>query len=339
MHDKKISFAFLVLMYNHQHYILEHLESIKHLVQTYGANIDVDLIVNDDCSKDQTKSMVDAWLDFNSNLFRGITKIYNKENIGTCASVNNMLDNMVADRCKITAGDDVYSFENIFELTQHGNDVAMVSGRPLYIINDNLVLDQLANCLITATQVIYQNESLLHRFKHLSYVNAPNILYATKCLMNLKVRNYLQNFDVTEDWPLQIAISRHFPDRRFQLIDKVFVYYRRTQGSTFIVANKRFTSDKVKIYDDLISTENNWFDIIRLKSRKYSFRLNKSILSKIINIDIYLFLFSNATSLIKSYLRHISVKIDVNIHRNHYFYIKNNVEEFNKIYQTDQSLI
>lgn len=325
----KPSFAFQVLAYNHQAYILEHLESIKYLVQTYAKDIDVDLMVNDDCSKDQTTSLVNAWLELNANLFRHIKKIYNQKNIGTCASVNNMLDHMVADRCKLTAGDDVYSFENIFELTQCSEDAAMVSGRPLYLIGDNLDLDNVANFLVTATQVIYQDDSLLHRFKHLSYSNAPNLLYATECLMHEKVRSYLRKFDVTEDWPLQIAIARQFPIRRFWLIDKVFVYYRRTEGSTYIVANKRFTEDKVKIYDDLISVENNWFEMMRLKSRKFCFLLNRATLSKIINIDIYLFLFSLAVRLIKTYQHHILAKIDVNNHKRHYLLIRASADKLN----------
>jgi glycosyltransferase involved in cell wall biosynthesis len=325
----KPSFAFLVLAYNHQKYILEHLESIKYLVQTHAKDIDVDLIVNDDCSKDQTTSLVDAWLGLNENLFRQIKKIYNQKNIGTCASVNNMLDHMVADRCKLTAGDDVYSFENIFELTQYSEDTAMVSGRPLYLIGDNLDLDKVANFLVTATQVIYENKSMLHRFKHLSYSNAPNLLYATECLMDEKVRSYLRKFDVTEDWPLQIAIARQFPIRSFRLIDKVFVYYRRTEGSTYIVANERFTEDKVKLYDDLISVENNWFEMMRLKSRKFCFLLNRATLSKVINIDIYLFLFSFAACLIEICKSHILIKIDVNNHKKHNLLIRSNAKKLN----------
>jgi glycosyltransferase involved in cell wall biosynthesis len=321
------SFAFLVVTYNHQEYILEHLESIKYLVCTHAAGIDVDLIVNDDCSKDQTRSLVDAWLDLNAHLFRHHKKIYNPQNLGTCASVNNILDYMVADRCKLTAGDDVYSFENIFELTQHENDVAMVSGRPLYLLGDDLRLDQKVNLLVTSTQIIYQKKSLLYRLKHLSYCNAANLLYAKECLMNTKVRSYLAKFDVTEDWPLQIAISRQFPNRRFELVNKVFVYYRRTEGSTFIVANKRFNSDKIKIYEDLIAEENCWSERLRLKSRKICFLLNNNKLNKIINIDFYIFLFDFLVRIKKIYILNVAEKINIDSHRKHYSLIKINARE------------
>jgi hypothetical protein len=326
--SKKSSFAFLVLMYNHQNYILEHLESIKYLVDNYAADIDVDLIINDDSSKDQSRILVDTWLDLNACLFRHIKKIYNPKNLGTCASVNNMLDLMVADRCKLTAGDDVYSFENIFELTQHADDVAMVSGRPLYLLGDDLDLDKKMNLLITSSQVIYQNDPLLYRLKHFSYCNAPNLLYATDCLMNAKVRAYLQSFDVTEDWPLQIEISRQFPNRSFQLVNKVFVYYRRTEGSTYIIANKRFNADKIKIYNNLIEEENSWIERLRLQSRKICFLLSAKKMNKIINIDFYIFAISFVTQLKKIYDLNTAEKININDHKRHYRNVVQKAKKF-----------
>mgnify|MGYP003903931467 CR=1 FL=1 len=71
--------------------------------------------MNDDCSKDRTVELVDHWVSVNSKIFRNITKLYNDQNLGTCLSVVNMLKYLNADFCKLTAGDDVYSYENIFK--------------------------------------------------------------------------------------------------------------------------------------------------------------------------------------------------------------------------------
>jgi glycosyltransferase involved in cell wall biosynthesis len=325
----KPSFAFLVVTYNHQNFIFEHLESIKYLVQTHGEGIDVDVIINDDCSRDQTQSLVDHWLKINGSLFRHITTLYNSKNLGTCASVNNMLSKLVADRCKLTAGDDVYSFENIFELTKHDSDVAMVSGRALYLLGDVLGVNRWSNVLATATQVIYQNDSLLHRFKHFSYNNAPNLQYATECLLHPTVRAHLQRFDVTEDWPLQVAIARVFPERRFKLINEVLVYYRRTAGSTFIVANQRFVKDKIFIFDDLIQNEANWIETIRLMSRKSCFNLKNKFLNKILNLDLYFFAFAFAVKSKKIFSTNAEVYTNTGRHLEHY---KNINEIANKLY-------
>lgn len=324
----KPSFAFLVLTYNHQDYILEHLESIKYLVQTHGANWDVDLIVSDDGSRDLTRCLVDDWLVVNATMFRHVKTLYNSKNMGTCASVNNMLTHMLADRCKLTAGDDVYSFENIFELTSYVSDTAIVSGRVLHLLGDKLCVDQMANMLVTATQVIYENDTLYHRFKHLSYNNAPNILYATQCLLNPSVREYLQRFDVVEDWPLQIAIAREYSIHRFSLINQVLVYYRRTLGSTYIVANERFIKDKLKVYDDLILHEPKWLERWRLKSRKFCFKSQNRWINKLINLDFYFFIaaiLSKLNILIGSQKK---LALDLIRHRNHYCYIKNQASSF-----------
>lgn len=324
--DAQPSFAFLVVTYNHQNYILEHLESIKYLVQTHGAAWDIDLIVNDDASRDQTRSLVDRWLALNATMFRHVKTLYNPKNLGTCASVNNMLTHMVADRCKLTAGDDVYSFENIFELTAYSMDTAMVSGRVLYLLGDELSVDPMANTLATATQAIYQRDSLLHRFKHLSYTNAPNLLYATECLLNPKVRDFLQRFDVVEDWPLQVAIAREYPQHRLSLIDQVLVYYRRTTGSTYIVANQRFMKDKLQLYADLIQNEPNFWERLRLKSRRYCFESQNRWVNKLLNLDWYLFLLASATQVFKLYPQDATLNRSVQAHQQHYSQIRANAD-------------
>ena len=40
-------FTFLALAYNHEKYIIEHLESIKYLVEKYGSGINCKIIIND----------------------------------------------------------------------------------------------------------------------------------------------------------------------------------------------------------------------------------------------------------------------------------------------------
>jgi glycosyltransferase involved in cell wall biosynthesis len=323
--DNKPSFAFLVVSFNHQDYILEHLESIRYLVQTHGAAWDVDLIVNDDASIDQTRTLVDRWLEVNESIFRHVKTIYNAKNLGTCSSVYNMLTHMVAERCKLTAGDDVYSFENIFELTALEPNTAMVSGRTLYLLGDQLGVDQMANVLATATQAIYQRDTLLHRFKHLSYNNAPNMVYATECLLNTSVREYLQRFDVVEDWPLQVAIAREYPGRRLSLIDPVLVYYRRTPGSTYIVANQRFVKDKMQVFNDLIINEPSLWERLRLKSRRYCFESQNRWVNKLLNLDWYLFVLACGTKVLSVYRQETKLDISVEAHRGHYSRIRANV--------------
>lgn len=330
--NTKPSFAFLVLVFNHQDYILEHLESIKYLVQRYGSELDVDLIINDDCSKDHSRELIDFWININSKFFRNVKVIYNIVNVGTCASVNNMLDHMKADRCKITAGDDVYSFENIFSLTQKADNVAIVSGRVLYLHNDQVFYDWKTSILEIASEVIYKNRGMEKRFKNISLNNAPNIYYSTACIKNPDVRNYLSTFQVTEDWPLQLAIADNFPDMNFELIDQTLVYYRRTNGSTYLVAGDKFKADKIKIYNDLIDKEVSKINRLRFAIRKYAFDIKNQWVRKVLNLDLYIFLIvlvSNFIPIIKSKKLRV---IDFTQHQEHYLRINYEARVVAKIF-------
>jgi glycosyltransferase involved in cell wall biosynthesis len=322
------SFAFLVMTYNHEDYILEHLESIKYLVLTYGLDIDVDLIINDDCSRDQTLVLIDLWLSENKNIFRWVKTIYSQKNIGTCAGVKNLLKHVVAKRCKITAGDDVYSYENIFKLTLNESDLSIISGRVLYLRGDILSNDRLMDVFATATQVVYRDDSLLHRFKHISNNNAPNLFYGPGVLTSPEVLGELNQYDVIEDWPIQIGVAKQFPHLKLKLLNEVLVYYRRTPGSTYIVWNKRFVDDKNKIFTDLILNETSLFERIRLKNRRFCFNLRSRFFQRFFNLDIYLFLFNSLFMCRAVYLMQAGVNIPMSMHEQHYQMIKKSASQY-----------
>lgn len=324
------SFAFLVLAFNHQDYILEHLESIKYLVSTYGNTIDVDLIISDDCSKDKTLIKIELWVKFNADLFRSVKIINNPKNLGTCASVNNMINHLFADACKLTAGDDVYSHENIFHFAFQDVDLAFSSGVALYISDSEIQTSKNPSKLAAATQEIYKNRTSLHRFSHISYTNAPNLIYSTKCLLNQNVRDYLSQFDVVEDWPLQIAISREYPKSKFKLINHVLVYYRRTSGSTYIVENERFRSDKIRIFHNLINDEKGIFQKLRIRNRKFCFNVESVLMGKLLNIDLYFFAISWLTRFWKIQKLYSSMDINLRQHKEHYAKIQYEVAEVEK---------
>lgn len=323
MIDKRVdSFTFIILAFNHEEYIIEHLESIKFQVLKYGANFEIDVIVNDDCSRDSTRDLIDRWFGSNRDLFRNVYFLYNSENLGTCASLSNALDLVVSDRCKVTAGDDVYSFENIFELSFFDQEVSMLTGRVLYLRGSVIELDPFTSIFETTTDVVYKRALPLHRFKHFSFTNAPNLVYSMTCLNNLNVRGYLSRFDVVEDWPLQVAIAREFPQKQVKLIDRVLVYYRRTEGSTFIVANKRFLNDKERLYDDLIETRDSLLEGTRLNSRKKALRRRRGLVSKLQNLDTYFFVLAALVRLPAIIRRSRGVDLQLEHHRAHYARIK-----------------
>ena len=316
------SFTFLALAYNHEKYIIEHLESIKFLVESYGSSINCKLIINDDCSKDRTVELIDEWLNLNPCLFHAVVKLYNKDNLGTCGSVINMLAHVDTPYLKLTACDDVYSFENIFEYMVLEDGVAILSGYPLELIGGELSQNKKDIYSIVTSDVIYSEYPLIYRFKCLSNNNAPNILYNHKYLTDERVLSFLKGFYVVEDWPIQIAIAEHFSSVKYRQVDKVFVYYRRTLGSTYLVAGDRFYKDKIKAYNYLIDNENNFFMKVLLKNRLWCFKLNNFYLNKILNLSFYTFLFLFSFNILNILKKNKSVDFNFTSHRTHYWLIK-----------------
>lgn len=315
-------FTFMTLVYNHEEYIIEHLESIKYLVEEYGENYQVDLYINDDASRDNSRGLIESWLSVNSFLFRKIKKFFNAENIGTCKSVINMLSSASNDICvcKITAGDDIYSFENIFEVCNEKNQYSFLSGIPLHFSADALYLDKADYIGILASQAIYRDKPLIDRFKYLSINNAPNMFYNTNFLISDKTLSFLKDFDVVEDWPIQITIAeQQICNQPYVIKNKVYVYYRRTQGSAYIIANDRFVDDKVKIYSYLENRAKSVFEKILISNRRWLFVLNNPFLNKVLNMCFYVFFFKSLLKVgyIKELKKYGVIEIDEhNMHLN-----------------------
>lgn len=90
-----------ILTYNSSKYILDALESVKN--QTYQ---NIELIVSDDCSKDNTVEICRKWIEENKSRFVNTTLITVEKNTGTSANCNRMLAKCKGEWLKALAGDD-----------------------------------------------------------------------------------------------------------------------------------------------------------------------------------------------------------------------------------------
>jgi hypothetical protein len=284
------NFSFSVLCYNHQEYIIEHLESIRYLTSKYGSGIEVSLIINDDSSEDNSIHLINEWVNKFSSIFKKVTLIFNDNNIGTAKSTINIIEYCNTDYLKITAGDDIYSFENIFLFSTNCDSYSICSGIPLCIENNKIYNNRVDILSIVASKNIYQGSNKRDRFKLLSSNNAPNIVYNIDCLKNRELINFLECFDVVEDFPIQIAISG-LPHYNYFQDNIVYTYYRRTQKSTYIIENRRFNKDQDSIFKYLIKDSNSFIEKLLLKNRRYCYWVKNIYIKKLINLSFYIFLF------------------------------------------------
>ena len=320
---KNNSFCFVVFTFNHEKYIVEHLESIKYQIKEYGCDYDIQLIVSDDASVDKTTSLINDWLSINSGLFHKVDLIFNKINIGTCKSVCNCLRELNSDYCKLTAGDDVYSCESIFELALGSEECDIISGVPVRLVGDELFVDKIEYFNTIAINDLYKKNAVFEIVKSINFINAPNVIYNSKYLKKKEMIDFLSNYDVVEDWPIQIFISNISKKATLKIINKCFVYYRRTEGSTYIVASKRVRSDVNSIYDYLLTASHNFFSSFLLRNRRFCYELESVFFKKVLNVSLYIYTLKVIFSF-KSIIKRYKVKeLALKKYKHHHQVIKN----------------
>lgn len=322
----KKTFTFIVFTFNHEKYITEYLESVKYQIEKYGYNIQIKLVISDDSSSDNTVSMIDIWCDKNKYLFFEIVFIRNKQNLGTCNNFVNTWNEVTSDLFHFCAGDDLYSFENIFELSSLTKNYDVVSYMPLYLKDGIISLNYKAILGLVSSNIIYR--SFKNRVKNINYLFAPCLFYNIKIIKNSKISNFIKSFKVVEDLPFQIMIGEEFKALKFKQKYKVLLYYRRTTNSTYIIKNDNFSRDKVKILEHMIDLEPFLIKKALIKNRIFCFKSKSFLLKNIFNLNYYIYFLKTLLSLFPILNEFISVKIEINSHKMYYDYIRLKASEF-----------
>lgn len=311
------SFSFCILCYNHESYILTHLNSIKYQILNYGKDIDFHLIITDDASKDSSILKIQNWIASNRNLFVNIETIFNSTNQGTCYNTKKIFQVVNTNYFKLTAGDDYYGSSNIFRAVQDNLDFDLLMGLPIRLGNKGLYTSKYEVFNFIASKFIYSNKSLRSRVERVSIINAPNLFYSRSIAKNKEVQNILDEFDVVEDWPLLVKISEILPSLKIKSLNTNFVIYRRTEQSTYLVENKRFVNDHIKVYNRLIFQSNGMFSKILLNNRKFLFQSNLKILKYLLNIAYLIYLIELIINLPKIIREYNSLELNLQEERKH----------------------
>jgi len=307
-----MKFTFAVITFNHEEYILEHLESIKFLIEEYGAGNDFQLIVADDGSKDRTVELARSWLSRNQYLFSSSAILADGTNRGTCYNYTKLWGEIEGEYCKITAGDDVYSSENLFESLHLLDDHEMVSGMPLLIFNRRLSFSRRLAFNIIATDHIYRGKGYLDRMRKISVINTPNLMLPLKVFREKDFLDFILNYSVTEDFPLHIRMAEKYNNLRIIQVPKVFVYYRRTANSTYRIKRDSFDADKVSLFSYLKSNAHNGLDRMLLENRIACYKMGNRFFAKILNLNYYVYflsVLSRLPSIIRDY-RTLHINVD-----------------------------
>lgn len=209
-----------VITYNSEATVIETLESIKN--QTYQ---NIELIVSDDGSTDNTVELCHDWLLNNKTRFANINLMTVNHNTGVASNCNRAWRATHGEWLKDIAGDDIL-LPNCIEdfvhyITEHPEVVWVSSYVRLYVGT----FDE-KNCtsqkrIISPSFFNLGAREQLHRIAYSNCLIAPSMFY--KRSLKVEVGNYDEEY-ILEDWPYYIRILEH--GYKCHLLDSVTVGYR-----------------------------------------------------------------------------------------------------------------
>ena len=223
--EKQPLVSIVVITYNSAEYVLETLDSA--LGQTYP---NIEIIISDDCSKDNTVSLCREWINEHSSSGIAIQLLEAPHNTGTAANNNRGLKATHGEWIKFIAGDDILMptcvEDNIEYINNHPearivfSDFVVLSGskgdykknKSDYKVRTDgfFELDAEGQLL----QLLYKN-----------ILPAPTFFISGKVIREY---GFDESYKYLEDTPLWIRLTSE--GYRFSSFDKITVMYRHHES-------------------------------------------------------------------------------------------------------------
>lgn len=220
----------VVIAYNSSKTIIETLESI--VAQTYQ---NIELIISDDCSRDNTISIVKAWLDEHEKRFVRVELITVEKNTGVCENLNRAIKKCRGLWIKEIAADDILlpnCIDDYMSFIAKNPDASWVSS---YVRVYNETFDE-RNCV--STGFVNNREFFDKRAEEQLYQIATwNKISAPSLFIKLQLFEEIGYYDTTygfEDY----VFSLHALENGYKcfFLDKETVGYR-VHNSTYNSSN------------------------------------------------------------------------------------------------------
>ena len=283
--------SIIVIAYNSGKYIIDTLESARN--QDYK---NIELIISDDCSTDDTAKICSEWLSKNKDRFVRTKLITVKKNTGIAANFKRGFQNSSAEWIKFCAGDDallpnciedninyvlkhpdirvLYSYNRVYrnEFTEENFLYLSPSAFPTSIINDKITAYEQYKLLLMGDRVPFTPSAFLNR-KALKDAGLPD------------------EDLFSEDYQLKLKLTKS--GNKFNFMEKETVLYRQSAQAinnriekTIVVPHFFKTEDFRKRYiypnvptDIFLSHKHSWIvnQIFRIKFFNRDNKVNRFI--------------------------------------------------------------
>lgn len=205
----------IVITYNSEKYVLETLESIYN--QTYE---NIELIISDDASKDNTLDICKNWITEFGNRFKCTSIVTTKKNKGIPANCNRGIKVSNGEWIKLIAGDDKL-IENCIE----NNIIYTNKNKDAKIIFSNVI--EFNSCI--NRKGIFDNYLIKNSCqKQFEILLLKNSIYAPTSFINktifLKYGTFFEYYKRIEDYPYWLYLLKK--GERIYGFDKETIYYR-----------------------------------------------------------------------------------------------------------------
>jgi GT2 family glycosyltransferase len=232
-----------VVTYNSSKYVLETLESVK--AQTYQ---NIELIITDDCSTDNTVAICEQWIRQNNGRFPRCELITGEENEGIPANCNRGLKAAKGEWIKGIAGDDILDInciQNFIDYSRMNPEASVISGS-IQFFSYTFSKENFGIRIRPEEYTIFrpgisaeqQYNILLRR----CFVWGSSLIIKKAALMN--VGGYDTNYRWIEDWPVFLKLTK--AGYKIHGTNKLCVYYRRHDTSVLSDPKNKIFSENYK---------------------------------------------------------------------------------------------
>lgn len=241
----------VVVTYNSENFIIETLESIKK--QSYK---EIELIISDDFSKDNTLKIVEQWKNFNEEHFKKIIVLESQFNQGIAKNLNRGLKKAQGEWIKIIAGDDILHEKCVESNAKHikkDENIKIVFSK---VMKFKEVFNEKNFCgvLPSKKEQINFTKSSSQQFSNLlfrgcTFTAAPTAFIKKELLE--KIDYFDENYEI-EDYPTWLKITKE--GIKLEFLDEITVYYRIHSNSFSSQPNccfsEKMLKNEMEVYKD-----------------------------------------------------------------------------------------
>lgn len=258
-----------IMTYNSGKTVLDTLESA--FEQSYD---NLELIISDDCSKDNTVALCEEWLSTHSDRFVRTRLLMVQKNTGTSGNCNRIVREAKGDYIKILAGDDIFFRDCIkVNLENIGSSDMMISqylkfdGDTVYEYVDNVDYKQFCS-LAPEKRVHYYARTAF-------FCNVPTLFYKKTLFDNVGM--FEEKLPLLEDTPFLLKVFASSSIVSYLPVQTI--KYRAGGISKFSIKFEHILDEAFFQYRIHYLDKRNRIDRQLIRERKlYSFLLNHSSL-------------------------------------------------------------